>query len=244
MSAHRRTRRRCDRKLGRHHRAGLDAAVPAADPARPADRLVAAAAAVLVVGGARRHSRRQWGPDPWHVLLFLIGAIVMRGAGCTWNDLIDRDIDARVERTRSRPIPVRAGEREGGGRVPGGAGAGRACWCWCSSTASPSCSASLRLRVVAIYPLMKRVTYWPQIFLGLAFSWGALMGWAAVFGRLDLPAYLLYAGSIAWVIHYDTIYAHQDSEDDALVGSEIDRAAVRRAHQAGAARCSRRWRWC
>ena len=74
------------------------------------------------------------------------------------------------------------------------------------------------LAVVAIYPLMKRVTYWPQIFLGLAFSWGALMGWAAEFGRLDLPAYLLYAGSIAWVIHYDTIYAHQDSEDDALVG--------------------------
>ena len=72
--------------------------------------------------------------------------------------------------------------------------------------------------MVAIYPLMKRVTYWPQIFLGLAFSWGALMGWAAVFGRLDPPAYLLYAGSIAWVIHYDTIYAHQDSEDDALVG--------------------------
>ena len=74
------------------------------------------------------------------------------------------------------------------------------------------------LAVVAIYPLMKRVTYWPQIFLGLAFSWGALMGWAAVFGRLDWPAVLLYAGSIAWVIHYDTIYAHQDSEDDALVG--------------------------
>src|SRR5215210_7872615 len=72
--------------------------------------------------------------------------------------------------------------------------------------------------VVAIYPLMKRVTYWPQIFLGLAFSWGALMGWAAMFGRLDPPAYLLYAGSIAWVIHYDTIYAHQDRDDDALIG--------------------------
>jgi 4-hydroxybenzoate polyprenyltransferase len=74
------------------------------------------------------------------------------------------------------------------------------------------------LAVVAIYPLMKRVTYWPQIFLGLAFSWGALMGWSAVFGRLGWPAVLLYAGSIAWVIHYDTIYAHQDREDDALVG--------------------------
>ena len=80
------------------------------------------------------------------------------------------------------------------------------------------CSASPRSAIVAIYPFMKRITYWPQIGLGLAFSWGALMGWAAVFGRLDAPALLLYAGSIAWVIGYDTIYAHQDREDDALVG--------------------------
>ncbi len=90
------------------------------------------------------------------------------------------------------------------------------------------------LGVVAIYPFMKRFTYWPQIFLGLAFSWGALMGWAAARGALEWPAFLLYAGSIAWVIHYDTIYAHQDREDDALVGLEIDRAAVRREHQADA----------
>ena len=159
----------------------------------------------------------RWGPDPWHVLLFLIGAIVMRGAGCTWNDLVDRDIDARVERTRSRPIPS--------GQVSVKAAivfmvlqalAGLLVLVQFNRFAVIVGIASLA--VVAIYPLMKRVTYWPQIFLGLAFSWGALMGWAAAFGRLDLPAYLLYAGSIAWVIHYDTIYAHQDSEDDALVG--------------------------
>jgi 4-hydroxybenzoate polyprenyltransferase len=157
------------------------------------------------------------GPNLWHVALLLVGAIAMRGAGCTWNDLVDRNIDARVERTRSRPIPS--------GQV---------------SIASAYAFLGLQaligllmllqfnrfaiwtgiasLSVVAIYPFMKRVTYWPQIFLGLAFSWGALMGWAAAFGRLDPPAFLLYAGSIAWVIHYDTIYAHQDREDDALIG--------------------------
>jgi 4-hydroxybenzoate polyprenyltransferase len=157
------------------------------------------------------------GPDPWHVLLFLVGAIVMRGAGCTWNDLMDRDIDARVERTRSRPIPS--------GQVSVKAAAvflviqaliGLLVLAQFNRFAIGTGVASLA--VVAIYPLMKRVTYWPQIFLGLAFSWGALMGWAAVFGRLDAPAFLLYAGSIAWVIHYDTIYAHQDREDDLLVG--------------------------
>jgi 4-hydroxybenzoate polyprenyltransferase len=159
----------------------------------------------------------RWGPDPWHVLLFLIGAIVMRGAGCTWNDLIDCDIDGRVERTRSRPIP--SGQISVKGAVVFmvvQALAGLLVLLQFNRFAIMVGVASLA--VVAIYPLMKRVTYWPQIFLGLAFSWGALMGWAAEFGRLDWPAYLLYAGSIAWVIHYDTIYAHQDSEDDALVG--------------------------
>jgi len=158
-----------------------------------------------------------WGPNPWHVLLFLIGAIVMRGAGCTWNDLVDRDIDARVERTRSRPIP------SGQISVPAAivflvaqALVGLLVLVQFNPFAIGVGVASLA--VVAIYPFMKRVTYWPQIFLGLAFSWGALMGWAAARGRLELPAFLLYAGSIAWVIHYDTIYAHQDREDDALVG--------------------------
>ena len=158
-----------------------------------------------------------WGPDLGHLLLLLIGAIVMRGAGCTWNDLVDRDIDARVERTRSRPIPS--------GQVSVIAAvvflvlqalAGLIILLQFNSFAIAIGIASLG--VVAIYPFMKRVTYWPQVFLGLAFSWGALMGWAAARGRLELPAFLLYAGSIAWVMHYDTIYAHQDREDDALVG--------------------------
>jgi 4-hydroxybenzoate polyprenyltransferase len=160
---------------------------------------------------------RAWGPRPWHILLFLIGAIVMRGAGCTWNDLVDRDIDGRVERTRSRPIP------SGQVSVPAAlaflvlqALMGLLVLVQFNGFAIGVGVASLA--VVAIYPFMKRVTYWPQIFLGLAFSWGALMGWAAARGALELPALLLYAGSIAWVIHYDTIYAHQDREDDALVG--------------------------
>ena len=158
-----------------------------------------------------------WGPNPWHLLLLLVGAIVMRGAGCTWNDLVDRDIDARVERTRSRPIP------SGQVSVPAAAAflvvqalVGLAVLVQFNRFAIAVGIASLG--VVAIYPIMKRITYWPQIFLGLAFSWGALMGWAAARGRLELPAFLLYAGSIAWVVHYDTIYALQDREDDALVG--------------------------
>ncbi|MPZ58237.1 MAG: 4-hydroxybenzoate octaprenyltransferase [Rhizobiales bacterium] len=156
-------------------------------------------------------------PDPWHVLLFFIGAFAMRGAGCTWNDLVDRDIDGQVERTRSRPIP------SGQVTVPQAVAfmvlqtlVGLVVLLQFNRFAIGAGIASLA--IVAVYPFMKRITYWPQIFLGLAFSWGALMGWAAAFGRLDAPAYLLYAGSIAWVIAYDTIYAHQDSEDDALVG--------------------------
>ena len=152
-----------------------------------------------------------------HLLLFFVGAFAMRGAGCTWNDIVDRDLDARVERTRSRPIPS--------GQVSVGAAAA-----FLVLQALVGLAVLLQfnrftilvglasLVVVAIYPFMKRITYWPQIVLGLAFSWGALMGWPAIFGRLDWPVYLLYAGSIAWVIGYDTIYAHQDREDDALIG--------------------------
>jgi 4-hydroxybenzoate polyprenyltransferase len=156
-------------------------------------------------------------PNPWHALLFFIGAFAMRGAGCTWNDLVDRDIDAQVERTRSRPIP------SGQVTVPQAVAfmavqalIGLVVLLQFNRFAVAVGFASLA--IVAVYPFMKRITYWPQIFLGLAFSWGALMGWAAAFGRLDAPAWLLYAGSIAWVIAYDTIYAHQDREDDALVG--------------------------
>jgi 4-hydroxybenzoate polyprenyltransferase len=155
--------------------------------------------------------------DLRHVVLFFIGAFAMRGAGCTWNDIVDRDLDARVERTRSRPIP------SGQVTVPAAAG-------FLALQALVGLAVLLQfnrftvgvglasLAVVAIYPFMKRITYWPQIVLGLAFSWGALMGWPATFARLDPPAFLLYAGAICWVIGYDTIYAHQDREDDALIG--------------------------
>src|SRR3954447_609599 len=154
---------------------------------------------------------------PFILVLFLIGAFVMRGAGCTWNDITDRDLDAQVERTRSRPIPA------GQVSVPQAAGflvlqalVGLAVLLQFNRFAVGCGVASLV--IVAVYPFMKRITYWPQIVLGLAFSWGALMGWPATFGRLDLPAFLLYAGAISWVIGYDTIYAHQDREDDALIG--------------------------
>ena len=156
-------------------------------------------------------------PDPTYLLLFFIGAFAMRGSGCTWNDIVDRRIDAQVARTRSRPIP--SGQVSVTGAVVFlalQALIGLLVLLQFNRFAIATGIASLA--VVAVYPFMKRITYWPQTVLGLAFSWGALMGWAAAFGRLDLPALLLYAGSIAWVIGYDTIYAHQDREDDALVG--------------------------
>lgn len=156
-------------------------------------------------------------PNLWHVVLFLVGAIAMRGAGCTWNDLVDRDIDGKVARTRSRPIPS--------GQVSVAkarvflvlqALVGLAVLLQLGRFAILLGFSSLI--IVAVYPFMKRVTDWPQAFLGLAFSWGALMGWAAAEGSLALPPVLLYLGAIAWTIGYDTIYAHQDKEDDAMVG--------------------------
>jgi 4-hydroxybenzoate polyprenyltransferase len=157
------------------------------------------------------------GPSLSHLALFFVGAFAMRGAGCTWNDIVDRDLDASVERTRLRPIPS--------GQVSvGQAGL------FLVLLALIGLGVLIRfngftialgiasLAIVAVYPFMKRITYWPQIVLGLAFSWGALMGWAAAFGRLGWPPLLLYIGSISWVIGYDTIYAHQDREDDALIG--------------------------
>jgi 4-hydroxybenzoate polyprenyltransferase len=155
--------------------------------------------------------------DLWHATLFFIGAFAMRGAGCTWNDIVDRDLDARVERTRSRPIPSgQVGVRAAGAFLLLQAALGLAVLLQFNRFTVLTGLASLG--VVAIYPFMKRVTYWPQIVLGLAFSWGALMGWPATFGRLDPPALWLYAGAICWVIGYDTIYAHQDREDDAFIG--------------------------
>jgi len=152
-----------------------------------------------------------------YILLFVIGAVVMRGAGCTYNDIVDRDIDKAVARTSSRPIA-----------------SGRVSVIKAILFALVLCLIGLgvllqfntfaillgfgSLGFVAIYPFMKRITNWPQVALGLAFSWGALMGWAAVFGSLDAAPILLYAGAILWTVGYDTIYAHQDREDDALVG--------------------------
>jgi 4-hydroxybenzoate polyprenyltransferase len=156
-------------------------------------------------------------PNPWHLVLFAIGTIAMRGAGCTWNDIVDRDIDARVERTRSRPLPSgQVSLAAAVGFLVFQALVGLAVLLQFNGFAIAAGLASLA--IVAVYPFMKRITWWPQIVLGLAFSWGALMGWAAAFGRLDLPAIVLYAGSISWVIGYDTIYAHQDRDDDALAG--------------------------
>jgi len=156
-------------------------------------------------------------PSVWHILLFFIGAFAMRGAGCTWNDFVDRDLDARVERTRSRPIPSgQVSARQAALFMLAQALVGLAVLLQFNGFTILCGFASLL--VVAIYPFMKRITYWPQIVLGLAFSWGALMGWPAVFGRLDWPALVLYAGSICWVIAYDTIYAHQDREDDLMIG--------------------------
>ena len=167
------------------------------------------------VGLAAIHARSQ--VNLWHLVLFFVGAFAMRGAGCTWNDIVDRDLDTRVERTRSRPIPA--------GQVTVAAAAGFLLLqalvglvVLLQFNRFTVYIGFLSLAVVAVYPFMKRITYWPQIVLGLAFSWGALMGWPATFGRLDLPAFLLYAGAISWVIGYDTIYAHQDREDDALIG--------------------------
>jgi 4-hydroxybenzoate polyprenyltransferase len=156
-------------------------------------------------------------PSVFLLALFGAGAVIMRGAGCTWNDIIDRDVDAQVARTRSRPIPS--------GQVTVAHAfvfavalslVGLVILLQFNWFAIGTGVASLA--IVALYPFAKRVTFWPQFVLGLAFSWGALMGWAAVFGRLDPPAFILYAGSILWVIGYDTIYAHQDREDDAVVG--------------------------
>jgi 4-hydroxybenzoate polyprenyltransferase len=156
-------------------------------------------------------------PDLRLLLLFAVGAIAMRGAGCTWNDILDRDLDAKVERTRSRPIPSgQVSPRAAFAFLVALALIGLAVLLQMNAFAIATGIASLA--IVAIYPLAKRVTDWPQSVLGLAFSWGALMGWAAVFGRLDPPALLLYAGSILWVIGYDTIYAHQDRDDDAIIG--------------------------
>ena len=156
-------------------------------------------------------------PSLWYVLLFWIGAVVMRGAGCTYNDIVDRDIDAGVARTRGRPIPS-------GQVTTKAAAAFMVLLCliglvvllqfnWYTVVLGAS-----SLLLVAIYPFMKRITNWPQLVLGLTFKWGALVGWSAARGTLEWPAILIYAGCVTWTIGYDTLYAHQDKEDDLSLG--------------------------
>ncbi len=157
------------------------------------------------------------GQGLWLMVLFAVGALVMRGAGCTINDIADRDFDAQVARTATRP-------RASGALKPVQAwlflaallAAGLAVLIQLNHTAIILGIAALPL--VALYPFMKRITWWPQAWLGLTFNWGALVGWAAVAGAIGPPAVALYVAGIAWTLGYDTIYAHQDKEDDALIG--------------------------
>jgi 4-hydroxybenzoate polyprenyltransferase len=153
----------------------------------------------------------------WLMVLFAVGAMVMRGAGCTYNDIVDRDIDAKVARTAGRPIPS--------GQVSVAAAAAFLIaqlligllvllqLNWFSVVLG-----ALSLVPIAIYPFMKRITDWPQAFLGLTFNWGALLGWSAVTAGLGVAPALLFVGCVFWTLGYDTIYAHQDKEDDAVIG--------------------------
>ena len=156
-------------------------------------------------------------PDPLLLILFWLGSVAMRGAGSTYNDIVDRDLDRKVERTRNRPMASGAVSVKAG-----------LLFCLVQCVIGLGVLFSLNgfsvllgfcsVLPVLAYPFMKRITSWPQAVLGLAFSWGALMGWAAVFGRLDWPPVLLYGAAIVWTMGYDTVYAIQDIEDDALAG--------------------------
>ena len=173
--------------------------------------------AIALAGGARQ--------EPWLFAWFGLGALAMRGAGCVYNDIVDRDLDARVARTASRPLAS-------------GAVSLRAAWLWLVALCLVGLVVLLHLRPaaqlvalaslapVAAYPFMKRITWWPQAWLGIVFSWAALVGWPAVTGAFASPAFWLYGGAIAWVIGYDTIYALQDIEDDALAGVKSSARAL------------------
>ena len=165
--------------------------------------------AQISLGGGR--------PDLWKGFLFLVGSIVMRGAGCTLNDIVDRDIDNKVERTRLRPLPaglisVRNAFLFLGAQLLLGL------IILLQFNYLTIMTAIASLAIVAVYPFMKRITYWPQVVLGFAFNWGALLGWTSVYNSFALPPVLLYLGGISWTLAYDTIYAHQDKDDDALIG--------------------------
>lgn len=163
------------------------------------------------------HDQTATWQDAWIAVGCAAGAWLMRGAGCTWNDISDRDFDGRVERTRSRPIP--SGQVSLRGAIV---------WMCAQSLIAFGILLTFNLNAillgilallpVAVYPFAKRFTWWPQVFLGIAFNWGALLAWTAHTGSLDGPAIALYLAGIAWTLFYDTIYAHQDTEDDALIG--------------------------
>ena len=159
------------------------------------------------------------------ILWLALGAFAMRSAGCVYNDIVDRDLDAKVERTRLRPLASkRASLRGAWALLVVLSLIGLVVLLQLDRAAQLVALASLAL--VAAYPFMKRITWWPQAWLGLVFSWGALVGWPAVDGEIETPALFLYAGSIFWVIGYDTIYALQDKEDDALVGVKSSALAL------------------
>jgi 4-hydroxybenzoate polyprenyltransferase len=163
-----------------------------------------------------------------HWMLFawlLLGAFVMRSAGCVYNDIVDKDLDVRVERTKLRPLASgRVSVRSAWTLVIGLSLVGLVVLLQLGRVAQAL--ALLSLAPVAAYPFMKRITWWPQAWLGLVFSWGALVGWPAVTGEFELPALILWLGSIFWVIGYDTLYAIQDIEDDALVGVKSSARAL------------------
>jgi 4-hydroxybenzoate polyprenyltransferase len=167
---------------------------------------------------------RGW-PNPRLLVLFALGAVVMRGAGCTLNDIADREYDGRVARTRFRPLPSgRVTVRQAVLFMLAQLAIGAAILFSLNHTSIALGIAVLGL--VASYPFMKRITWWPQLFLGLNFNWGALLGWAAVTGALSPPPLLLYLGGIFWTLGYDTIYAHQDKEDDARIGVKSSALAL------------------
>ncbi|ALR19489.1 4-hydroxybenzoate octaprenyltransferase [Sphingobium baderi] len=182
---------------------------------------------VALAGGARQ----------WPLILWLlVGSIAMRGAGCVFNDIVDRDLDRKVARTAARPLAS-------------GAVSLKAAWVWLLALCLIGLAVLLQLRLyaqvvalaslalVAAYPFMKRITGWPQLWLGLVFSWAALVGWSEVAGSLTLPGLLLYAGTIFWVVGYDTIYALQDREDDALIGIGSSALSMGRHVRGGVTLC-------
>ena len=155
--------------------------------------------------------------DAWLILASGAGAWLMRGAGCTWNDITDRHFDVLVARTRSRPIP--SGQVSVRSAIFWIAAQALIAFCILLTFGQMTIIVGIAsIGFVAIYPFAKRFTWWPQIFLGIAFNWGALLGWVAHTGRLEWPAIILYLSGIAWTLFYDTIYAHQDVDDDALIG--------------------------